>query len=103
MTLPFSFIDDGDAQAVPVVFLHAFPYHSGMWQAQRDALQGHARFIAFDVQGAGTRSQDGTAYMLEHVVDDWLTLLEGSSAEKPETPFSNPGSSRRLTVSEGSG
>ncbi|MBK7777366.1 MAG: alpha/beta fold hydrolase [Sandaracinaceae bacterium] len=76
MTLSFSFIDDGDAQAVPVVFLHAFPYHSGMWEAQREGLKGHARFIAFDVQGAGTRSQDGTAYMLEHVVDDWLALLD---------------------------
>lgn len=82
MTPSFSFIDDGDAQAVPVVFLHAFPYHAGMWQPQRDALKGHARFIAFDAQGLGTRSKDGTAYMLENVVDDWLALLDHLGIER---------------------
>ena len=72
MALPFSFIDDGDAPQLPVVFLHAFPYHSEMWVQQREALRGRARFIAFDARGLGTRKEDTTAYMLEHTVDDLL-------------------------------
>ncbi len=76
MALPFSFIDDGDAPQLPVVFLHAFPYHSEMWVQQREALRGRARFIAFDARGLGTRKEDTTAYMLEHTVDDLLALLD---------------------------
>lgn len=82
MAPTFTFIDDGDAHALPVVFLHAFPYHSGMWEPQREALKGHARFIAFDAPGLGTRSANTTAYMLENVVDDLLTLLDHLRIEK---------------------
>lgn len=82
MAPTFTFIDDGDAHALPVVFLHAFPYHSGMWEPQREALRGHARFIAFDAPGLGTRSGNTTAYMLEHVVDDLLALLDHLRIER---------------------
>ena len=70
------FIDDGDAPQLPVVFLHAFPYHSEMWVHQREALRGRARFIAFDARGLGTREGNTTAYMLEHLVDDVIALLD---------------------------
>jgi 3-oxoadipate enol-lactonase len=71
----FPFLDDGGADLIPVLFLHAFPYHSGMWAGQRAALRGHGRFIAFDVRGLGTR-KSSSAYMLEHTVDDLLGLMD---------------------------
>jgi pimeloyl-ACP methyl ester carboxylesterase len=78
----FSFVDEGDKQALPVVFLHAFPYHSDMWQAQHPAILGVARFIAFDARGLGRRKSHTSAYMLEHTVDDLLALLDYLSIDK---------------------
>ncbi|MDB4976028.1 MAG: alpha/beta hydrolase fold protein [Myxococcaceae bacterium] len=77
--LSIHFEDDGPGQAsalLPVVFLHAFPYHGGMWAAQRAALQGVARFVSFDVRGIGPSATPTGAYMLEHLVDDLFALLE---------------------------
>src|SRR3954466_5676472 len=89
----FSFVDEGDKQALPVVFLPAFPYHSDMWQSQRELLvsasspegslrPGRARFISFDARGLGRRKSHTAAYMLEHSVDDLLGLLDYLSIDK---------------------
>src|SRR5687767_10932569 len=67
-------VDDGGDQ-LPVLFLHAFPLHGGMWHAQRDALRGHGRFISFDVRGLGKSKARGPA-MFEHHVDDVLAVLD---------------------------
>ena len=72
-------VDDGGDQ-LPVLFLHAFPLHGGMWHAQRDALRGKARFISFDVRGLGKSRMRGPA-MLEHHVDDLLAVLEQQRVE----------------------
>ncbi|HEX7477124.1 MAG TPA: alpha/beta fold hydrolase [Polyangiales bacterium] len=82
MAIDFSFIDEGDRHKPAVVFLHAFPYHSAMWAPQRKALRERARFIAFDARGLGTRSTQTTAYMLEHTVDDLLSLLDQLAIEQ---------------------
>jgi pimeloyl-ACP methyl ester carboxylesterase len=76
MPISFPYLDDGNSQALPVIFLHAFPYHSGMWDAQRAALREKGRFIAFDARGLGARKAETTAYMLEHTVDDLFALLD---------------------------
>lgn len=74
--LSFHFRDDGSPGQPPIVFLHAFPLHSGMWQAQHDALASVARCVSFDVGGLGRSALPATPNMLEHVVDDLFTLLD---------------------------
>lgn len=73
---PLHFEVGGRPDAVPVVFLHAFPLSSEMWAAQRDALAPMARTVAFDVRGLGRSGLGPGAFMLEHVVDDLLALLD---------------------------
>lgn len=68
--------DHGPPEGLPVVFLHAFPLHSGMWDAQRKVLEGRARFVAFDVRGMGRASQAPAGFMLEHVVDDLFEVMD---------------------------
>lgn len=67
---------DEPSDLLPVVFLHAFPLHEGMWDAQREALRGSARCLSFDVRGVGQSRPAGHAFMLEHIVDDLLTVLD---------------------------
>jgi 3-oxoadipate enol-lactonase len=70
-------VDQGRPAGLPVIFLHAFPLHSGMWDAQRAALEGRARFVAFNVRGMGKASAPGAAgFMLEHVVDDLFEVMD---------------------------
>ncbi|MFM2416653.1 MAG: hypothetical protein RL385_1376 [Pseudomonadota bacterium] len=73
MTLRYS--DDGPSDKPCVLFLHAFPYHSGMWDAQRSAIADLARTIALDVRGVREPFVPA-AYTLEQLVDDVLTLLD---------------------------
>ena len=40
-------------QGDPVMFLHAFPFHSAMWDYQIDALHDSYRCLAIDVPGFG--------------------------------------------------
>ena len=74
--LGIHFVDDGGKDQLPVVFLHAFPLHGGMWNAQREALRGKARFISFDVRGLGKSPLGKGPAMLEHFVDDLFALLD---------------------------
>ena len=74
--LSFHFRDDGSQDQLPVVFLHAFPLHGGMWQAQHEALTNIARCVSFDIGGLGRSALPATPNMLEHIVDDLFTLLD---------------------------
>ncbi|HEY6876932.1 MAG TPA: alpha/beta fold hydrolase, partial [Polyangiales bacterium] len=72
MELRFS--DEGTG--VPVLFLHAFPYHRAQWEGQRAALYDRARFLSLDARGMGADTAPPRAYLLEHLVDDVLALLD---------------------------
>ncbi|MDB4991489.1 MAG: putative 3-oxoadipate enol-lactonase [Myxococcaceae bacterium] len=74
--LPLCFVDEGEPEQLPVVFLHAFPYHSGMWAGQRSLLAGRARFLSLDARGLGPEAPPPRAYMLDHLVDDLFALLD---------------------------
>jgi len=76
------FMDVGSADQVAVLFLHAFPYQRAMWAPQVDALAGQARVLALDVRGHTPGSAAPTAYMLEHLVDDTLALLDARGVER---------------------
>jgi pimeloyl-ACP methyl ester carboxylesterase len=49
-------------RGVPLVLMHAFPLHQGMFDEQRAALASVARLITFDVPGAG-ESEPGPVEM----------------------------------------
>lgn len=74
--LSFHFRDDGAQDQLPILFLHAFPLHSGMWDAQQLALAGTARCISFDVPGLGRSPLPLAPNMLEHWVDDVFALMD---------------------------
>jgi 3-oxoadipate enol-lactonase len=73
---PRHVVDEGDPSLPTVVFLHAFPYHAGMWRGQLEALRGQARCVAYDARGMGPGATASPPFMLEHMVDDLLGLLD---------------------------
>ena len=60
----------------PVLFLHAFPLSSKMWDAQARALEGTHQAVRFDARGfGGTPPGDGLLTM-ERIADDAVALLD---------------------------
>jgi len=59
-----------------VLFLHAFPLHRGMWDAQVRALAATHQVVRFDARGfGGTPPGDGLLTM-ERIADDAITVLD---------------------------
>jgi pimeloyl-ACP methyl ester carboxylesterase len=72
---------DDVGTGIPVVFLHGFPHHRGLWTAQVNALVDRARCIAPDLRGFG----DTTAappWTMDRYADDVARLMEGARVDK---------------------
>ncbi len=65
------------AAGTPVLLLHAFPFHSGMWQPQLDALSGRHRMIAADLKGFGASDapEDVASYSMANYADEVAGLM----------------------------
>ena len=65
------------ADGLPLILLHAFPLHSGMWQPQIDALASRHRVIAPDLKGFGASDAptDASAYSMAGYADEVAGLL----------------------------
>jgi pimeloyl-ACP methyl ester carboxylesterase len=69
-------VQHGPPGALPVVFIHGFPFSHAMWQYQFGAVSRHFRAIAYDVRGLGGSSVGDGQYTIEGHVDDLIGLLD---------------------------
>jgi 3-oxoadipate enol-lactonase len=75
------FTDTGRRAGTAVLFLHAFPYSSAMWDGQVRAFADRARCLTLDARGMRPGAAAPEAYMLEHLVDDALALMDRQGLE----------------------
>lgn len=77
------YVDVGSG-GTPVVFLHAFPLHSGMWAPQLDALSHRCRMVAPDLKGFGASDapEDVSAYSMTAYADEVAGLLAALALER---------------------
>jgi len=68
--------------AIPVLFVHAFPFDSRMWQAQIDAVAGSRVVLAPDLRGFGRNRTDPYPTSIEQHARDLLAILDRSSAPR---------------------
>ncbi|MDP1677135.1 MAG: alpha/beta fold hydrolase [Bacteroidota bacterium] len=73
------YIDVGSPNAIPIIFIHGFPFSHKMWNfpgGQIDVLSSTNRVIAYDIRGHG-ESEVGTGhYSIELFVDDLFALMD---------------------------
>ena len=69
------YLDTGSGDRA-VLLLHAFPFHSGMWEPQVGALAGRARVIAPDLKGFGASDapDDVGVYSMGRYADEVAAL-----------------------------
>ena len=65
-----------------ILFLHAFPLSSSMWDAQSDALSDRQRVVRFDARGFGGSAPAGGPLTMERIADDAAALLERLGVER---------------------
>jgi 3-oxoadipate enol-lactonase len=66
--------DEGAGQ--PILFIHAFPLHSAIWEHQIAAFSPHHRLIAPDLRGLGATARGSGAASLDQYADDLAALLD---------------------------
>lgn len=73
---PFNYVDLGPSTAMPVVFIHGFPFDHEMWRPQLDAVSKTHRAIAYDLRGHGMSFVGDGQFTIEGHVNDLLGLLD---------------------------
>ena len=75
-------VKDSDNGKIPLVFVHAFPLSSEMWENQVTTFRSDYRVIAYDVRGLGNSSQNNNQFMMESYADDLIDLINYLKLEK---------------------
>ena len=71
-----NFVDTGKTGAMPVVFVHGFPFSQAMWREQVALAGASFRTVAYDVRGHGLSDIGDGQYTIEGHVDDLVGLLD---------------------------
>jgi len=75
-------VTDYGGTGTPIIFVHAFPFHSGMWHYQVEHFKGNRRVITYDVRGLGNSRSENSQFMLEHYAEDFLMIIKELKLEK---------------------
>jgi pimeloyl-ACP methyl ester carboxylesterase len=69
-------VSDSDNGKEPLIFVHAFPLTSEMWELQVKEFSGDFRVVTYDVRGLGESKQSNNQFMMENFADDLITIIE---------------------------
>ncbi len=78
--IEIAYRDEGTGD--PLVLIHAFPLHSGMWEQQFRALASQRRIIAPDMRGFGGSAPGTGMESLDQSADDLAGLLDYLGLER---------------------
>ena len=74
---------DYEGTGEPLIFIHAYPLCSRMWDSQVDHFKDKYRVITYDVRGLGYSNElDNYSYMMEELVNDLFMLMDHLKLEK---------------------
>lgn len=74
--------DDRGHGAIPVIFIHGFPFDKNMWKPQVKFLKKNYRVIAYDIRGFGRSMHDGTNFSIDLFAYDLIKLMDGLKIPK---------------------
>jgi 3-oxoadipate enol-lactonase len=69
-------VEAGPPSAMPVIFLHGFPFSHRMWQHQLDLAATLYHTIAYDIRGHGSSDVGDGQYSIEGHVDDLFGVMD---------------------------
>lgn len=75
-------VNDSEGNGNPLVFVHAFPLSSKMWDYQINFFKDKFRVITYDVRGLGKSVQTDNQFTMESYVNDFFSVLDGLGFNK---------------------
>lgn len=75
-------VNDYEGTGKPLIFVHAFPLSSKMWEPQINFFRNQFRIITYDVRGLGKSAQTDNQFTMESYVNDFFSVLDGLGIEK---------------------
>ncbi len=73
--------ESGRENGLPVIFLHGFPHHRGLWAPQLASLSSVARCIALDLRGFG-ESSVAPPYTMDQYADDVAAFMDALGIDR---------------------
>lgn len=74
--------DDLGEGAVPIIFLHGFPFSKAMWRGQLDFLKSSNRVIACDIRGFGNSKDEVSVLSMDLFGDDLTKFMDKLNLDK---------------------
>lgn len=75
-------VNDYEENGNPLIFVHAFPLSSNMWEPQVNFFRNQFRVITYDVRGLGKSAQTDNQFTMESYVNDFFSVLDGLGIDK---------------------
>ena len=76
-------IEHGDSENQTVIFIHAFPLCSRMWDSQVEALKNNYHLITYDNRSFGYSEDDSGSLTIDTHVDDLFSIIDELKIIKP--------------------
>ena len=77
-----SYAEAGSPDAMPVIFIHGFPFSKAMWAGQLEILKNDYRAIAYDVRGHGNSEAGADDFSIGLFADDLLAFMDELQIQK---------------------
>lgn len=79
---PLFYVDEGNPSAMPVLFVHGFPFSHEMWRHQLNVTSQIYRSVAYDIRGHGKSFVGDGQFTINGHVDDLIALLDHLNIQK---------------------
>lgn len=77
-----AYIESGDVNKLPLIFLHGFPFNKLMWENQLLELKTDYRCIAYDVRGHGESEAGEVGFSIPLFAEDLVAFMDALKIEK---------------------
>jgi 3-oxoadipate enol-lactonase len=77
-----TYMDEGNQDGAPLIFIHGFPFSKLMWEYQIEAFKHHTRVLAYDVRGFGNTEPGTIAYSIDQFGEDLFHFMDALKIEK---------------------
>lgn len=68
--------------AIPILFLHGFPFDKSMWQPQMESLKQKHRVLAYDIRGFGKTTEGDEKPSISLFADDLILFMDTLQIKK---------------------
>jgi 3-oxoadipate enol-lactonase len=75
--------EEGNNSALPVIFIHGFPFDHNMWKEQISELSTDFYCISYDIRGLGESLAGDGQYTIEMFTDDLFSVINELGIGKP--------------------